>query len=331
VRRRDFTIGLSLAPLAQSLQAHEPTKQHRIAIISAGPVSRIHDPGVRPFQAFFAELRRLGDVEGQNLIVEGYSGGGQPEGYADLARKVVNQNPDLIVASTDAVARAIRAVAGTIPIVWIGGDPITAGLAASLAHPGGNITGVTVNAGDEIWGKRLQILKEAVPSASKVVLLTTRTAAPSAASEQLLRDASRRLQISLLAMPVERSSPSEVYGVFGQIEQERPDAIIVQSIGDLLAQRQLIVELVEKSRLPAMYPWRDYVEAGGLMAYAADFGELFRRMADDVHEILNGGKPGDILIYQPTKFELVINLKAAKALGLALPPTLLAAADEVIE
>lgn len=331
MKRRDFSIGLLLLAAVGAVQAQEPQKNHRIAVIATGPVDRIHDPGVRAFRAFWDELRRLGHVEGENLKVDAYSGGGRPERYADLAREVVDRNPEVIVASTDAIARAVRAASGTIPIVWIGGDPITAGLAASLARPGGNITGVTVNAGDEIWGKRLQILKEAVPSASKVVLLTTRTAALSTASEQLLRDASRRLQISLLALPVEQSTPSEIQRVFAQIEQERPDGIIVQSIGDLIVQRQLIVDLVGQSRLPAIYPWRDYIDAGGLMAYVSDDRELWHRMADDVHQILNGAKPGDVPIYQPTKFDLLINLKAANAIGLTIPPSLLAMADEVIE
>jgi putative ABC transport system substrate-binding protein len=132
-------------------------------------------------------------------------------------------------------------------------------------------------------------------------------------------------------MRVENSTLPEIQRVFTGIMHDPPDAIIVQSIGDLIARRQLIVELVEKSRLPTMYPWRDYVEAGGLMTYAADFAELFRRMADDVHQILNGAKPGDIPIYQPTKFELVVNLKAANAIGFTIPPSLLARADEVIE
>jgi putative ABC transport system substrate-binding protein len=331
VRRRTFTIGLLLAAAARAVPAQEPAKQHRIAIIVTGPVTRIHDPGFRPFRAFFEELRRLGDVKGQNLRVVGYSGWERPEGYAELARRVVNQTPDLIVASSDAIARAVRAATTTIPIVWIGGDPITAGLATSLASPGENLTGVTVNAGDEIWGERLQILKEAVPTVSKIGFLTTQTASPSASAAQLLQETSQRLQISLLSMRIEESTPSEVERVFAEIDQERPDAILVSSVGDLIPRRQLIVELVKKTRLPAMYPWRDYVEAGGLMSYGADFGELFRRMADDVHEILNGTKPGDIPIYRPTKFEFLINLKAAKALGLTVPPSLLQRADEVIE
>jgi putative ABC transport system substrate-binding protein len=132
-------------------------------------------------------------------------------------------------------------------------------------------------------------------------------------------------------MLLQESTPTELRRVFAEIAQDRPDAIIVHGRADLTAYHQLIVELVNKSRLPAMYPWRDYAEAGGLIAYGGDLSEVGRRMADDVHEILNGTKPGDIPIYQPTKYELVINLKAAKALDLTLPPTLLAAADEVIE
>jgi putative ABC transport system substrate-binding protein len=315
----------------RAVRAQQLERQHRIAFIATGPVSRIRDLRLPFSRAFWDELRGLGDVEGENLTVDAYSGGGRPAGYDQLAREVVSRNPEVIVASTDAIARAVRAVAGTIPIVWIGGDPITAGLATSLARPGGNITGVTVNAGDEIWGKRLQILKEAVPAASKVTLLTTRTASPSAAIEQLLQEASRQLQITLISIPVEASTPSEIQRVFMQIDREGSDGIIVQSIGDLIAQRQLIVELAEKSRLPAIYPWREYMDAGGLMAYASDDRELWRRMADDVHQILSGAKPGDIPIYQPTKFELLLNLKAAKAIGLTFPLPLLATADEVIE
>jgi putative tryptophan/tyrosine transport system substrate-binding protein len=142
---------------------------------------------------------------------------------------------------------------------------------------------------------------------------------------------SRRLAISLIPMLLRESTPPEYQRVFAEIAQERPDAIIVHDTGDLMPYRQLIVELVEKSRLPAIYGWRDYVEAGGLMAYEANLSEAGRRIADDVHQILNGAKPGDIPIYQSTKFDLAINLKTAKELDLGLPPTLLAGADELIE
>jgi putative ABC transport system substrate-binding protein len=331
MRRRDFAIGLVLGAVTQSVRAQEPAKQHRIAIvIPGGTVAGIDEAGARGYRAFFAELRRLGDIEGQNLAVERYSGEGRPEGFADLARQVVNRNPDVIVASTEAIARAVRAASGAIPIVWIGGDPIQAGFATSLARPGGNITGVSVFAGYEIYGKRLQILKEAVPSASKIVFLVLR-ATWEGGEGKALREAGRRLEISIIGMLLREATASELWRVFAEIVQERPDAIMVHGRGDLTAHYQLIVELVEKSRLPAMYEWPDYVEAGGLMAYSSDLGELGRRMADDVHQILNGAKPGEIPIYQPTKFEFLINLKAAKELGLTIPPALLAAADEVIE
>jgi putative tryptophan/tyrosine transport system substrate-binding protein len=330
MRRRDFTIGLVLGAAAESAQTQDRAKQHRIAIIRpTGPVSIMSDTGHPFWRAFFEELRQLGDIEGQNLTVERYSGEGRPEGFPDLAREVASSNLDVTVALGDAIAHAVRAANGTMPIVWMGGDAIGASLAASLARPGGNITGVSVNAGVEIWGKRLQLLKEAVPSASTVACLAIRTEWEGL--EGPLREAGRRLQISMIDMPLEEATPAEFQRVFAAITLDRPDAIIIGSDGILLPYRQLIVELVEKNRRPAIYAWRDYVEAGGLMAYASDLPELGRRIADDVHEILNGAKPSDIPIYQPSKFEFLINLKAAGTLGITIPPTLLALADEVIE
>jgi putative tryptophan/tyrosine transport system substrate-binding protein len=331
VRRRDFATGLALATAIRKVRAQQPAKQHRIAIvIPGGPVAIISDTGPRFYRVIFDELRRLGEVEGQNLTIERYSGEGGPEGFADLAREVVNRSPDVIVASTEAIARAVRSASRAIPIVWIGGDPIQAGFATSLAHPGSNVTGVSVFAGYEIYGKRLQILKEAVPSASKVVFLVMRPTWEGGEG-QALREAARRLNISVIGTRLQEVTAPELQRVFSEIPQERPDAMMVHGRGDIAAYYQLILELVEKSRLPAMYEWREYVEAGGLMAYASDLGELGRRIANDVHEILNGAKPGDIPIYQPTKFELVINLKTANALGLTMPPALLARADEIIE
>jgi putative ABC transport system substrate-binding protein len=329
MRRRDFTTGLLIAAAAPSALAQEGAKQHRIAIVEAGFVTSIDDPGSLLWHPFWEQLRRRGDVEGQNLAVDRYSVEGRPESDVDLAREVVGRNPDVIVAVTDHNARAVHNANGTIPIVWIGGDPIEAGFAASLARPGGKITGVDVYARNEIWGKLLQIVKEAVPSASKVAFLAM--AGPLGNQLQVLQEACRQLRFSLLLMQITESTPSEYQRVFAEIAQAPADAIIVHARGELLRSRQLIVELVEKNRLPAIYPWREYVEAGGLMAYASDFRELGRRMADDVHEILNGADPGDIPIYLPTKYEFVINPKAAKAIALAIPPALLARADEVIE
>jgi putative ABC transport system substrate-binding protein len=209
-------------------------------------------------------------------------------------------------------------------------DPLKAGLVASLGRPGGNLTGITLDAGNEIWGKRLEMLKQAVPSTAKAVVLAMREGWEGS-SGQALRDAGGRLGIALDFVLPQHGTPAELERAFAAIERQRPDAVLVSGEGDLYAHRQLIVELAEKSRLPAMYPYRDYVEAGGLMAYAVDLAELLRRMADDVHQILKGAKPGDIPIYQPTKFELLVNLKTARALGLTLPPALLALAAEIIE
>jgi putative tryptophan/tyrosine transport system substrate-binding protein len=333
VRRRDLTLGLLLATAVGTARAQVSTKQHRIAIITTQPVANIDDPTIPVFGAFFEELRRLGDVEGPNLAIERYSGGGRPAVYPDLAREVVARSPDVIVAIGNPITNEVRAATGTTPIVWIGPDPIQAGFATSFARPGGNITGVSMFDA-EFDAKRLQILKEAAPSASKVAYLTMRRTWEGAFKrtyQPATQQASQRLQISLMPMLLQEATPSEIQHAFAEIAPDPPDAIMVAGIGELIPYRQLIVELVEKSRLPAMYGLRDFAEAGGLMAYEVDFAEAARRMADDVHEILNGAKPGDIPIYQPTKYQLVINLEAAKALGLTIPPALLARPDEVID
>ena len=228
-------IGLLPTAATQSVWAQALVKQHRIAvIIPAGPVAIIHDNGGGYWPAFFAKLRRLGDIEGQNLSVERYSAEGRPEGLADLARDVVNRNPDLIVATTNPIALAARAAAGTIPIIWIGSEPIRAGLATSLARPGGDITGVAADPAYEIFGKQLQLLKEAVPSASKVAYLTI-TTVYGERFRQLLREISQRLEISLIDLVVQEATPPKYERVFVEIAREPVDAIIVSGIGDPLA------------------------------------------------------------------------------------------------
>ena len=339
MRRRDFAIGVLLATATLSTQAQQSAKQRRIAIvIPAGAVADISETGNDPlgrrlYQPFFEELRRLGEVEGQNLTVERYSGEGRREGPADLAREVVSRNPDVIVAVTNPTALAIRAATATIPIVWIGADAIRFGLVSNLARPGGNITGVS-RYDLEFYGKLLQILKEVVPSASRLGWLMPRRVWEGAygqVTQRVFQDAADRLGVSLIPMLVQDSTESEYGHVFAEIAPAPPDAIGVSDIADFFPYRRLIVELVERSRLPAIYGYREYVEAGGLMAYEGELGELGRRMGDDVHEILNGAKPGDIPIYQQTAFALIINLKAAEALGLTMPPSLLARADQVID
>jgi putative ABC transport system substrate-binding protein len=339
MRRRDFTIGGLVAVAGRSVRAQQPEKQHRIAIvIGAGSVAIISESSSdalsrRLYQPFFEELRRLGDVEEQNLIVERYSAEGRPGGFADLARQVAGRSPEVVVAISNSVALAVRAASNKIPIVWIGVDPIGAGLVTSLARPGGSITGVSLF-DYETYAKRLQILKDAVPSVHKVGYLTQRNGWEGAdvqALQRAFQQVGQQLGMSVIPALLQESTPVEYQRVFGEIATERLDAIIVSDRGDHFPYLQLIVGLVEKSRLPAIYGYPEYVKAGGLMSYGADLGELGRRMADDVHEILNRTKPGDIPIYQATKFEFLINLKTAQALDLTIPPALLARADEVIE
>jgi putative tryptophan/tyrosine transport system substrate-binding protein len=335
MRRRLFVTLVGGAVVAWPLGAHaqQPATQRRIAIFHpAIPTTLLTETGGgSAWPAFFAELRRLGYVEGENLIIERYSAEGHHERYADLAREIVTRNPDVIVTGTNPVVIAFMAATRTIPVVAFMLDPLKAGLVTSLARPGGNLTGITLDAGIEIWGKRLQMLKEAIPSMAKVAFLGMRDGWEGS-SGQVLREVGGRLGISLVFMLPQKGTPSEIERVFAAMQQQqRPDAVLVSGEGDLYAHRQLIAELAEKNRLPAMCPYRDYVEAGGLMAYAVDLVELLKRMADDVHQILKGAKPGDIPIYQATKFELLINLKTAKALGLTLPPALFTLAAEIIE
>jgi ABC-type uncharacterized transport system substrate-binding protein len=333
MRRRDFISGLALVAAARSALAQAPARQHRMVFVSTvTPAADMTEVGDPTYRAFFQELRRSGFVEGSNLLVERYSAEGHRERYPDLAREVVSRSPDLIITlGSNPLAIAFREATATIPIVaGMGGDPVSLGITASLARPGGNLTGASVNAGFEIWGKRLQILKELLPSASVVGWLGLR-AVWDGPITQPIREAGARLGISVTGMVTEHSSPSEYQRVFAAAAQGRPDAIAVGDGEDQFRHRQLIVELAEKSRLPAMYPYREFVEIGGLMAYATDLAEFGRRLAASAGQILNGAKPGEIPIYQATKFDLVVNLNTARAMGLSVPPSMLARADKVIE
>jgi putative ABC transport system substrate-binding protein len=286
--------------------------------------------GGSAWRAFFGELRRLGYVEGGNLVIERYSAEGNHDLYVPLAREIVSRSPELIVTGTNPVVAAFGAETRTIPIVAFMLDPLKAGLVTSLSRPGGNLTGITLDAGVEIWGKRLELLREAIPGTTRAAFLGMRQGWEGS-SGQVLQDAAARLGISLSFMLPPQGTPSEIERAFAAMSEQRPDAVLVSGEGDLYANRNLIVELADKYRLATMCPYRDYVDAGGLMAYTVDLAELLRHMAGEVHEILNGANPGDIPIYQPKKFELLINLRAARKFDLTIPPTLLARADEVIE
>jgi putative tryptophan/tyrosine transport system substrate-binding protein len=331
MKRREFAAGLLLAAVIRPAEAQQHPTQRLALFHPAIPVSLLTETGGgTAWRAFFGELRRLGYVEGQNLAIERYSAEGHHERYVDIAREIVASNPDLIVTGTNPVVLAFKTVTSTVPIVAFMIDPLKAGLVDSLARPGGNLTGITLDPGIEIWGKRLELLKEAVPQTARIAFLGMREGWEGSFG-QAMRDVANRLGISLISMLPNGGTTAEIERVFAEMAGQRPDAVLVTGEGDLYANRQLIAALAEKYRMPTMCPYRDYVDAGGLMAYTVDLAELLRRMARNVQQVLNGTKPGDIPIYQPTKFELLINQKTARVLDLALPPTLLSRADEMIE
>jgi len=286
----------------------------------------------RPYiRAFFEELSRLGYVEGQNLGVERYSGEGRTEHYAELAREVVNTHPDLILAVGGRLSLDFKMATTTIPIVTIIIDPIAMGLVTSIARPGGNITGVTIAGGLELIGKRMGLLVEATPKVSTVGYLASQPFWDDARGAAA-REVAKRLGVSLSPAVLGTAfNETEYQRVFRSLEQGRVDALMVSEEPEHVTYRTIIVELAAKDRIPTIYPLRDFIEVGGLMAYSIDQSDMSRRVANLIDKILRGANPGDIPFYQPTKFDLSINLKTAKALGIEMPAMLLARADEVIE
>jgi putative ABC transport system substrate-binding protein len=326
MRRRDFNISLLLAGTAmRPLRAEVLAKQRRIAIVAGlGKPENISEVGSAFWRAFFVELRKLDHFEGGDLVVQRYSAEGHPSRYPNLAQEVASLSPDIIFVIGNQLARAFRPLS-TTPIVATMGDPLATGMVESLVRPGGNLTGVSADAGIEIWGKRLQLLKEAVPSMNKFAYVGVQLARIGA-TRYAIESAAQRLGLSVISLSVEEPSTEEYRRLSGALAEETPDGVVIT---DGLSAG--IVQLPAKQRLPAMYPSRFYTDLGGLMSYGSDATETARQIANDLHQILGGVKPGDIPIYQATKFELVINLKAADALGLTLPQSVLALADEVLE
>jgi putative ABC transport system substrate-binding protein len=331
VRRREFVTLIggvtawSLAARAQQLEK----KVQRIALVHpAAALGDMNETGDHSgYRALFKELRRLGYVEGRNLNVERFSGEGRTERYADLAREVAHRNPDVIVTSYGPFIKHIQSATAGIPIVGIMGDPVVQGIVANVARPGGNVTGVSVVAGLEIWPKRLQILLEVIPKASRVAFLASQLEGPATG----LRQAAEQLGITLLWTPLEGPIQSRYQRAFEAITTDRADGLIVYDDAENFVNRRLIVELAEKARLPGIYPYREFFEIGGLVAYGADIAEGYRRMAGYVDQIFRGTKPGELPIYLESKFELLVNAKAAKAFGVTIPTSLFLRADEVIE
>ena len=261
-------------------------------------------------------------------MIERFSGEGRVDNYPKLARDVAARNPDLVFAISDSLVAALKETTSTIPIVAMTSDPVGHGIAASIARPGGNITGVTVDAGLELWAKRLQLFREVVPTISKLGILAVRTNPEGAA----MQGATEKAGITVVGPSfVDNGSDEEYRNLFATVSQAGVDALFVDGSPVHITKRQLIGELAAKHRIPTIYPFRSFAEAGGLMAYGIDLVEIFRQAARVIDQILKGAKPADIPFYQPTKFEFVINRTAAKEIGLVVSEPLLARADEVIE
>jgi putative ABC transport system substrate-binding protein len=285
------------------------------------------------YRAFFAELRRLGYVEDRNLIVDRRSAEGRVDSFEQFAKDLAQLNSDAIFATSSRLIRELKKYTKTTPIVGFMADPIAFGLVESLARPGGNITGITADAGISASTKRLELLKEVIPTVSRVAYLTSRRLWEREAHEApLLMEAAQRLGVTLVGAPIDSPIVELAYRrAFDQMVEANVDAFEVGDTPENNSNRSTIITLAKENKLPAIYADIEALELGGLITYGIDFKEVFRRAADYIDEILKGVKPSELPIYQPTKFRLGINMKTARALGLQLPDTFLARADEVIE
>jgi putative tryptophan/tyrosine transport system substrate-binding protein len=324
MKRRDFITllgGAATWPLAA--RAQQSGKLHAIGLLSVGSMTT----GV--FAAFHDGLRELGWIEGKNLLIERRFAENRIERLPDLAAELVRLNVDVIVGFGTPPPLAAKRATTTIPIVMAAaGDPVGSGLVASLARPGGNVTGMSLMAPD-LAGKRLELLKELVPRLARVAVIWNAANPYPALVFKETQAAGRTLGIEVQSLEVRGSNDFD--GAFEAARRQRPEALITVEDPLTITHRKLIVDFTAEQRLPAVHGVREFVAAGGLLSYGASLDDLFRRATGYVDKILKGVKPADLPVLQPTKFELVINLKTAKALGLEVPPMLLARADEVIE
>jgi putative ABC transport system substrate-binding protein len=318
-----FILGRLTAPLTAEAQQSKATA--RLGFLASSSVER--DKG--RVEAFQQGLQALGWVDGRNIIIEQRFANGQFDKLPALAAELVRQNPDVLVASGAPAAHALKNATRTIPVVMTNAaDPVGTGLVASLARPGGNVTGLSdFNAGVVV--KRLELLKELVPSATRVAVLVNPANPTNPLQLKLVLEAAPTLRVR--PFPVEIRRVDDIERAFAAIKKEPVDAVVI--LGDPLlgSQARRIVELTTTNRLPSTYGTREWTNLGGLMSYGPSFEELFRRAATYVDKILKGARPGDLPIEQPSKFELVINVKTAKKLGLTIPQSLLLRADQVIE
>jgi len=318
-----LALSLALAPLAG--EAQQAGKMPRIGVLAGSLLST--NPA--RIKAFREGLGELGYVEGKSIVIEWRFLEDKGDRLPALAVELTRLKVDVLVAFGPASTQAAKEATNTIPIVMAQvNDPIGAGFVASLARPGGNITGLSVMA-PELSGKRLELLKEIVPKLSRVAVFGTSTLPGNAQSVKETELAAKTLGLQLQYLGVE--DPKDLDTAFRNAVSWRAHAIIVLQSPVFGSRRKALVELAVKNRLPAIYPHSEYMDAGGLMFYGPSISDLFRRAATYVDKILKGAKPADLPVEQPTKFELVVNLKTAKALGLTIPPSVLLQADRVIE
>jgi putative tryptophan/tyrosine transport system substrate-binding protein len=337
IGRREWVAGLgsaafawSVPALAQQPTGRQPATKKRIALVFASTkVEDLQrDPAVRIFND---ELKQAGLIEGENIIIDRYSAEGRSDRYETLAREVVATNPDVIYTGGTPMTKKLMAATSTIPIVTATGDPIRFGIISNLAHPGGNVTGVSVDAGVEVWGKRLALLGQAVPKLKRVGFISTQ-GGWNGPGGRAVQDAASALGVNLTSVLLTSPySEAEYRLVLGSIQKGQFDGIMLSDENEHIPYRILIAQLIQQMRLPAIYNYRDQAEAGGLMSYSWDVKSTIRRNVAQIAEILHGAKPADMPYFQETSFELVINLKSAKELGIEIPAGLVAGASAVIE
>jgi putative tryptophan/tyrosine transport system substrate-binding protein len=327
MNRRAFLGTLGLFAGSRAAEAQQGRRVSRVGYLASGssPASPL-----RPAEMMRQGLRELAWVEGQDIVIEARFADGRYDRLPGLAADLVRLNVDLIAAVGAAAARAAKNATHTIPIVMISvGDPVGLGLVANLAQPGGNVTGLAFSVGFDTYGKGLELLKEAVPGVRRVAVLSNpaNPYQPLAIENVTVVARSLGVQLQLLAV----RDPNEIDGAFAAMVRERAGALLVMTDPMFTGNRARLADLGVKHKLPSMHGVTESAEAGALLSYGPNFDVLSRRAAIYVDKILKGAKPGDLPIEQPTRFELVINLKTAKALGLTVPPSLLARADQVIE
>ncbi len=330
MRRREFMTGALLAAFAARASAQTSAVARRLAVFEPGVPAESWRRGPLG-AAMLDELKRLKHVEGDNLEVEIYGKEENASGLEALAQRIVASRPDVIFVG-GVGGPLFQRMTDTIPIVVLSSDLIGQGLVQSLAHPGGNITGVAVDTGPAVWGKRIALLREMVPSMTKLAFLGSQTALLRPVQVPAVEAAAAAQGVALVVVPVVfPAAEADFRAAIESALRQGADSLMVGQNPQTNFYAPLLAELTATARLPAIYPFRNNVEAGGLMAYSEDIPELFRRAGAEIAAILDGARPADIPVEQPSRFFLTINLKTAHALGLDPPQALLAAAEDVIE